>query len=307
MIKEIDDFLCGRFRLKPEVSGLLTYGVEGWEQFCGERCIPLEKEGCYDTETKTVHLLSDAKFRDINLFHEYYGHGTYFEHSFKQGSPMEIEGFALWMEYYLSSLYNIGYSEKFDSMDNASKAILTSFAEYSSCYTDYGLMYSCNFPKYYSKETLKEILNSVYSDIQLALIYGSRQPTSDIDVFMITSGKPLFTEWLDVYGLEREKAEHLIGLLDISVTEALFTGEFVAGDEGLLERLRRKALDSEITQEAISHNLEMASVEKKLGDINGYAESYLKNTVLLAKGIKPLKKKQLRCNGKTLIKEIILP
>ncbi|MFH1638373.1 MAG: nucleotidyltransferase domain-containing protein, partial [Candidatus Woesearchaeota archaeon] len=122
----------------------------------------------------------------------YYGHGLYSKYSIHK-DQLEEEGFALWMEYYLSEVFNLDYDE--EAIE--SKALLSCFAEYSNCYTDFGLIYSCGLPKYYTNQTLTEIIRKIYGEVNLALIYGSKKPYSDIDLFLITEKKPLFLGWLD--------------------------------------------------------------------------------------------------------------
>lgn len=281
---EIDNFLYNRFKLKLEKTELLTYNKQEWKNFCRKNNL-LAKQSHY--KNNIAHLLSETEDRNINLFHEYYGNGLYFEHS-ANNNKIEAEGFALWMEYYLSTVFNINYNNKFNNLTKASKSLLATFAEYSDCYTDYGLMYSCGMPKYYNKNILKEILKKIYNNIDLALLYGSKKPYSDIDIFIISEQKPIFLEWLDIYALPLEEANNLIELLDISVTEALFTGEYILGDKNLLNYLRKKTIKTKITEQAILHNIKMSNIEKKLGDKNNYCYTYMKNAKLLSKGFKKI-------------------
>jgi hypothetical protein len=106
-----------------------------------------------------------------------------------------------------------------------------------------------------------------------------------------------------VYSISRNSFSGLLSKLDISITDALFTGEFVYGDKALFENARIKAREAEISQNAIDFHLNHVSKAKELSDkctdagdkrtSARYAVSYYLNAVEMQNGRKPLTLKAL--------------
>lgn len=220
------------------------------------------------------------------------------------------EGFAMWMEWYLSML--TGGTEQYELksalMRESAKQISSDFIEFSKANTDYALLYANGFPKHYNANVLNEIAGNVFkndlSSIGFALVYGSRKPYSDIDMFIVSDKIPcFFTGWLDVYSVTRERFNELLSKLDISITDALFTGELVYGDKALFENAKKKALKAKASRKAIDFHLNHAGKARELSDkcsdarekrsAARYAVSYFLNAVEMQNGRKPLTLKAL--------------
>jgi len=91
------------------------------------------------------------------------------------------------------------------------------------------VVYATDFPKYYDKKTLdgmlRKILGEKYGGVKLAVSYGSRRPYSDIDILIVSDKiEPAFNWWLDLAVIPEAEFKRLLGLLDISVTDPLFSG-----------------------------------------------------------------------------------
>ncbi|MFA5888508.1 MAG: hypothetical protein WC852_07405, partial [Candidatus Nanoarchaeia archaeon] len=158
------------------------------------------------------------------------------------------EGFAMWMEWYLAMLtgkYDV-YERKVALRSEGANRLANDFISFSKQNTDYALLYANGFPKHYNNSILNEIAANVFrndlSSIDFALVYGSRKPYSDLDMFIVSDNIPCFSKgWLDVYSVSRNSFSDLLSNLDISITDALFTGELVYGDKVLFENAKTKA------------------------------------------------------------------
>ncbi|MFH1332969.1 MAG: nucleotidyltransferase domain-containing protein [archaeon] len=220
----------------------------------------------------------------------------------------EREGFAVWMQHYLSNI--TGRQGEFKkTLRKASehlREITEKLIRFSASYGEHALLYDLGFPKHYNKEIIKNLLQRIYpaNDIKLALLYGSRKPHSDIDIFIVSDRiKREDCEWLDISSVDVKLFEDLVSKLDISVTDPLFTGETILGDERYLEQTQKKILSLEITPEQIKYHKQHAEKAKQIA-LNAptpkhsqtamrYNWSYLANAKELEKGRKALTLKQL--------------
>lgn len=229
---------------------------------------------------------------------------------FQRKTIVSYEGFAMWMEWYLSMLTNNLplYEKKAALRSDSANALTNSFIEFSRQNTDYALLYANGFPKHYNAEILNEIVRNVFkndlSSMDFALVYGSRKPYSDIDLFIVSEKIPcFFTGWLDVYSVPREKFNGLLANQDISITDALCTGELVYGNDASFQNAKRNAVESAITKEAIEFHLNHS---RKAGEMSlkcenadekrsaaRYAVSYRLNAIEMKEGRKPLTLKAL--------------
>lgn len=139
-----------------------------------------------------------------------------------------------------------------------------------------------------------------------AVLYGSRKPHSDVDVFMVSDNIKSFNNgWLDVSAVTTLELSMALRVFDIAITDPLFSGTLVIGDQSLLEALRRKVLNRPITQEAINYNrkrsieeLYLASKQPKESPLRRiglrYSESYSRNAEELENGRKSLTFQKLK-------------
>lgn len=216
------------------------------------------------------------------------------------------EGFAMWMEWYLSKLTDNGatFSKKFESLRPTEKEVCNKFIEYSINYGNHALFFSLDLPKLYNKEILNTLLRNLFKgksdSIKLCLVYGSRKPYSDIDLFIVSDEIPTTNlGWLDLYSVDSQKFEDSLNRKDIAVTDPLFTGEFILGDRDYLEQTRQKVINSPITLETIYFQKEQAKKAIELASkfpkssgeyINAmsYYNSYLTNAIAFESGKMPL-------------------
>jgi len=280
----------------------------------------------------TARLRKDSEFLDVNLLHEYFGHGTYIEHSIPgmeiqrledEGSadPLveqlewDIEGFAMWIEHFLSE--RTGriplFERKMDEVIGEDhKSIFEAFLNFTNEYGRLALFGEMELPKHYEEEevvdTIRRLSKEKFGNIDLGILYGSRQPYSDIDIFLVSPDiESRHYGWLDVYAKSREEFESRLLLLDILITDPIMTGSQIIGEETLQRHYRRILHQEPITEEAISHNLARADEERSKaleyrpdtkGRLKGLKNSriYRMNARELETGKKPLSLQALKRN-----------
>ncbi|MFH0752760.1 MAG: hypothetical protein V1914_04165 [archaeon] len=220
----------------------------------------------------------------------------------------ECEGFSIWMQYYLSNItrrqeeYIRTFRKSPEVMRNAANRCI----EYQHSYGKHALLYSLGFPKHYNKEIMEDLLRKLYpsNNIKFALLYGSRKPHSDIDMFIVSDNIPsTHNNWLDISSVNTTLFEELVSKLDISVTDPLFSGELILGDEKYLEQTKKKITNTPITPEQIAHHKQHAEKAKQLAmqttnpkehqTAMRYNKSYTANAEELSKGRKALTLKKL--------------
>ncbi len=340
-----EDHLLEKFGIVPEKSKILLYKTPEWDAFCSKSGFPEGVLGMYSCLSYSAHIHEDSRFFPLNFFHEYFGHGlwteytdygqektrleekvsrerpglknlenskTYWELKLLHEATMpQNEGFATWMEHYLSAL--TGYEKLFlkliDKMPKDRKDFYQNYKDYEQSYGEHALLYSAGFPKHYNTAIIEDILKKLFKEdfksIELALLYGSKKPRSDIDVFIVSDKiQDTFLNWIDIKSVDPKTLTDMISHLDISVTEPLFTGELICGNKSYLGQLKETALKMPITEKAVTYNIHQAEHARKVaitndGDLSkyqtamGWNRSYFANARLLINGKKTLTRKGL--------------
>ncbi len=325
------------FGLSTEKTSIKAYDSELWNLFCKTNNFNKDSEGAYIPKSNIAYVNSDSKHLITNAFHEFFGHGIYCENSVI-GRPLSelnskdereqflfdqetaknqlfgiantnfgnYEGFALWIEKYLCD--KTGNTAIWTSKKNMLPREYSELSEYfdqaDDTLTSFGLIAQMGLPKHYTNEKL---LNTLFHISQNRLkestiiLYGSKKPYSDIDLFIISGNNSnnYFNGWLDIYELNFEDFKNKARHFDISVTDPLFSGKVIFGNEKFVEDSKIKILSDAITDEAIKYNYGMSDQQKNFMNkfepgsreyVIGkkYVESYKNNALSLSKGIKPL-------------------
>lgn len=221
------------------------------------------------------------------------------------------EIFAIWTEYYLSELFSMEnkFKQKYDRITKELEENLEQLMDFQKNYGDLALFYHLGFPKYYDTNRIRGLLKRLFkhkiNSARLVVLYGSKKPYSDIDIFIVSNEIIGFrNSWLDIYTLTPELFEYSISVFDISVTDPLLTGDLVFGDKNYFEQKKRQLQEQPITQEAIYYNL-IKSKEQKIMAKQfsknskeysigiSYAKTYFKNALALRRGKRKLTKKSL--------------
>ncbi|MFA5406506.1 MAG: hypothetical protein WC307_04075 [Candidatus Nanoarchaeia archaeon] len=301
------------FGLELNESRLKCYSKSDWDFFCSVNGFDGSTDGLFVPESLTAYVNKDGDFFVSNVFHELFGHGLLAEQGLNN-NPALSEGFAMWVEWYLDNKLlsedyfwskQTNYLKCFGNEYNNNINLVNDFINYSTKLTPKALLFNIGLPRVYSSNDLIDIVKQLYgsnfSDIELAVVYGSKKPSSDIDLFIIEKHDyNYFNDWLDIYCVSKDNAKTMVNNLDISVTDPLFSGELLIG-EGLLNELCNEALNNPITDEAIKYNLLMSNEQTNFKIINQrdktiaglYSLSYKINANLLSKGVKSLTLKKL--------------
>jgi len=309
VIKEAHEYIDNQFKFNIKESQIKLYDEKHWQEFCRENDFAASSFGMYIPPTKTAYLLSTNHFLNCNALHELYGHGLYVENISPQ-DPLTLpssttEGFALFLEDLLSNVTDILplWEEKQQVISKNDIELLERYKYGYKTMTQLGFFGELGLPKYYNNndivDTLKHILKPIVDRSFFIVLYGSKKPKSDIDLFIVSDIdgiKDFHNHWLDIYEIGFEELSYRIPHLDISVTDPFFTGELIHGDELLFDEMKRLITDMPITQEAIIYNMEKNKEQKKIyPTLNnprdrkaslGYIRSYDKQARLLSQGCK---------------------
>lgn len=332
-ISEGFEFIKSELNLSIEKSLLKFYSPQNWKIFCKLNNLNATSEGLYVPQTYSAYVRTETPFLVSNVFHEYFGHGLFCEHSeiskimdgitekklYNEINPKEqifgftkrnienYEGFALWLEAILCSETGNKdvWERKKSLLPDENVLLFEFFNDMELKMSRFGFVSQLGFPKHYDSEKILNVLRFIYSDgfqnIEFVVLYGSKKPKSDIDLFIVSENRSqnYFNGWLDIYELNRADFKDLASKLDISVTDPLFSGELIYGDEIVFEKTRQDIKTQQISNEAINHNLAMAKEQKnfiqKFNEgarerkiSSSYSMSYARNAEELQKGEKPL-------------------
>lgn len=300
LLDEASTFLASEFKLNLKKSKLKLYSPENWQRFCQVNSFDADKDGLYVPKSYSAYVRTDSHFLISNLFHEYYGHGLFCEHSNIgknlgeishesadsflyntiniQTQPLGLarqnignyEGFAIWLEALLceeTGNKNVWETKK-ERLPKYYISLFEHFRDAEQKLTRFGFMAQLGFPKYYSDKTLLQTVRAIYSNhfdnIELILLYGSQKPESDIDLVVVTNDKSQNWDngWLDVCQINKQEFDSRIRLFDIEATIGLFIGHPIYDHGDLFNTYRRTILNQSITPEAIEHNQAMAELQK---------------------------------------------
>ena len=337
ILEAASGFINKEFNAGIEISKLKPYSPKDWQEFCNVNGFNPKTEGLYIPESYSAYVDTGSPVLISNIFHELFGHGLFCEHSkigkelvekAKNGEDVNsylyddvdsknqpfglakqnignYEGFALWLESILCEATDSQglWETKRGRLPDAYQSLFEYFAQAEQKMTRLGFMSQLGFPKFYDDNSLlaavKAVYGSKFSDVDLIVLYGSRKPESDIDIFVVSEDRSVNYDngWLDIYQLKREEFEELVRKLDISATIGFFTGEPVYDPGGIFCKYRQQIVNQPITSEAINHNYERAEQLKqnllffednpeKEKTCIGYIDSYTKMADALREGRK---------------------
>ncbi|MDP3728006.1 MAG: hypothetical protein Q8R18_00990 [bacterium] len=338
IIEQAEDFTQREIHCKPEQSKIKIYSQRDWQEFCKKNNFEQESHGLYIPQRKRAYLQTESPFFITNLFHEYFGHGLFYEHSLV-GKELEkilengeggntflqqrrsssafglgkthhedYEGFALWLEAKLCN--ELGYQELWErrekTLPEPHRIIYNFFTQAEQKFTPFGFLAQLGFPKYYHSDKIKNFLQAVYQEqwknIDMALLYGSQKPYSDMDLFVVSNNsRNFFNGWLDIYELERTEFHYLLERFDISVTEAISTGTPIHG-ENMWRQAQEQIKTQHIKKNAARHNRRKAeelrektifTSEREKRITLSYEISYRKAGEFLTQGNRVLGKRDL--------------
>lgn len=277
----------------------------------GQRIVSLE-EALAETEKEMLNvseLPAQQKFQvdKTNPFFERYKKQREELQQFFSQNVHNYEGFAMWLEHFLSKATDNEslFEKKMDELVHPDyRKLFKQFHDFSSQNGNFALIAQLGFPKYYEGTTIVDTLKNLYKDdfesIELAILYGSQKPYSDIDLFIVSDKiQSCYNHWLDIFARTPEEFEVDLSNFSIAVTDPLFSGKAIIGNSDYQEKLKQRVLNQPITQEAIQYNLTQSdeqarislmypenSKERRIAE--SYQESFRRNAEELQRGNKVL-------------------
>ncbi|MDD3263958.1 MAG: nucleotidyltransferase domain-containing protein [Candidatus Nanoarchaeia archaeon] len=336
ILKEASSIVISNFNFDIEKSKLKTYSPKNWEKFCDINNFDANSFGIYIPESYLAYVRLDSSFLISNIFHELYGHGLFVEHSqigkeltkiiqnngddnnfmfneinlekqnfgITKHNIHNYEGFAIWLENLLCEETGNKsiFKNKKKYIHNDYLELLDFFKQAEKNLTRFGLISQMGFPKYYDDNKIIEIVKKFYgsniNQVDFVLLRGSQKPESDIDLFVVSDNYShnFLNGWLDIYEVNRIDFENWSKNLDISITDAMFSGKLIYGDQNYFEQNKQKILNQPITNEVIKYNISEIERLKKYEttkkneefSVKKYIDSFSKNLEQLILGNKPL-------------------
>jgi len=277
----------------------------------GQKIVSLE-QSLAETEKQMLNLaeLPDGSHFQVDetnpYFQQYKSQRGELQQFFSQ-NVHNYEGFAMWLEYFLSKAINQEdlFEQKMDELVHPDyKRLFEQFQSFSEQNGNFALIAQLGFPKYYDNNTIVDTLRRIYKDnfdsIQLAILYGSGKPYSDIDLFIVSDKiQSCYNPWLDIYVRTPSDFETDSINLSIAVTDPLFSGKTIIGNSNYQQQLQQRILHQPITQEAIQYNLTQSKEQERIAlmypenskerDIaQSYQQSFKRNAEELQNGNKIL-------------------
>lgn len=242
----------------------------------GQRIVSLERR-LEETEKKILGLqeLPSRNHYKVDetspFFEEYKTQREEFQQFFYQNIH-NYEGFAMWLEHFLAKETGQEplFLHKMEKLIHPEyRNLLEAFHRFSENKGNFALIAQLGFPKYYDDDTVVGTLRRMYEEdfqtIRLGILYGSKKPYSDIDLFLVSDRiESARNHWLDVYAVSPEEFEHGLKMLSIAVTDPLFSGRTIIGDPAYHEQLKNRILKQPITQNAINYNIQKSEEQKEI-------------------------------------------
>jgi hypothetical protein len=156
------------------------------------------------------------------------------------------------------------YAQKFDEiMTDDDKRILLSVYSLEKRNGRLAVFGECGLPLSYAESELRETLEKMYGeDIRTAnvcMLYGSRNPYTDIDLFVVSDNIfSYFNGWLDIRAMTQKEFHKRRQHLDLSVTDILFSGDLVFGSMNYVQNLKKEIQARNIKPQVIEYNKKQA-------------------------------------------------
>jgi len=224
--KEIETASLGLFH---EYFG---HGLFCEQSLQGKRLVNLERK-LLEKEKKCLgrqfNLRDIEKFRRQNiLFKEL--------NKLKEENLGLYENFAIFSEFILSKDMGLQeiFEKKYDKLYKEDKNQIDKIISFNKEYGALSTFYSFGLARKTDVKRINQLLNDIYknklADIKLAVLYGSKKPFSDIDIFMVSNNlNEINSSWLDIRIYSEKEFENGIEMFDISITDPVLSGEFVLG------------------------------------------------------------------------------
>lgn len=339
LLNDASSFVSSEFGFDIKQSKFKPYSPDNWQEFCQVNGFELNSSGIYIPASFSAYVRSDSPFLTSNILHELYGHGLFVEHSqigkklteiinangdekrfmFGEVKPREqtfgltkynihnYEGFAVWLEALLCR--ETGNSKVWNTKKNGLRDDYIQLSEFfenaETQLSRFGLISQMGFPKHYNDEKVLDVVKRLYGyrfgNVDFVVLYGSQKSESDIDLCIVSSNpsNQYFNGWLDIAELNREDFQNRRDNLDIALTDVMFSGKLIYGDENQFVQDKQKVMDMPISKNMIKYNQMKSNLQQdyllSYEDDNrmkklclSYIQSFSQNAKQLSLGNKPL-------------------
>lgn len=243
------------------------HGLYCEQNLTGKKLVDLEKKLLEEEKQK----FSNSKFSLEELQNFRKGNGAFQElENFRKENLGRYELFAIWTEYLLSGENNLRneFGRKYDSLKNEDKEIIDSVINFSEQYGNLATMFAQGMARRTTTGRVRRLCKEIYKDklkdVRFALLYGSKEEFSDIDVFIVGGGiTRIKNDWIDVVSYSEREFEERRELFDVEVSDPLFSGEIISGDKEYFELQKSLLIEQPITEGAIKYNLQEAETQEK--------------------------------------------
>jgi len=131
MLKAINQLIEDNFKVKVEKSSLTIYDTENWEFFCKKNDFKIA-EGIYIPRNLSAHVLKSKYFLQ-NIFHEFFGHGLFIEHTDEGKQIHSLEQKLMQEESYLKTKEEIiNFRESNENLKNLKEMYSENLQRYES-------------------------------------------------------------------------------------------------------------------------------------------------------------------------------
>ena len=311
-MSEISDVVDKLFGYDMPGTRTFMLNQRDWDKMFGQVDEDINTKfdiGRYIPKTNTAYILEDSGWENTTLYHETFGHGWFFEKSLlvKDKNPEDvarnnyalIEGFALWVEQYLSS-HNNSVTEFREKQEffytEHNNNLLKQMNDLENKVGFLGVLAYAGMPRMINEERMLQTLRQIYgydeiNNSELIMLYGSKKPHSDVDLFIVNDNiKSFNNDWLDVYAMPREEFVQRLNLLDVSVTDPIYSGVPLIGEDKV-PRIKNLLENKEITNDVINFNYQQSKIQEEFLQQNlserdrkvaeGYAKTYFANATLM--------------------------
>lgn len=287
-----------RLGVAPQHCSIQPYSADIFSQFIEQNSLEKSAFAVYAPESHTIYINTESSTLFSDLIHEFV-HATITEYSTSE-LPFDFEESAAL--YFEQQLAPDQFNQK--SYSSTLQNILRSTNQFVNKHTELALIGELGLPKHYSVEDAKKLLYSYVPNAQLAMLYGSNLPTSDIDFFVVAQGEngQFVNSYLDISFVNPDTFNQYMQQYDIACTDPIISGEFLYGDRSMYQQSQHLLSQRKPPSSAAHHNRERAfMLLEELPHLNerdskiaqSYVTSYLLHADLLQRDIAVLTRDEL--------------
>ena len=83
LVNASNEILKSEFKIIPKISKYKIHHSDSWIGFLRDTGAHPDSHGVYIPRSLSAHLKGYSEFLQVNLFHEFFGHGLFCEHAIR--------------------------------------------------------------------------------------------------------------------------------------------------------------------------------------------------------------------------------